>query len=312
MQLIRGLHNLRPAHRGSVATIGNFDGVHRGHRAVVGEVITRAQDNGVASTVLLFEPQPQEFFAGAKAPARLMRLRDKLAALGSLGVDRVLCVRFGEAFRSLTAEAFVGQVLADGLGLRHLVIGDDFRFGADRAGDFAFLCDAGRRHGFTVQDTATIAVDGERVSSTAIRDALAAGDFDRAAMLLGHPYEIAGRVHHGDARGRELGFPTANVALHRLRSPLLGVYAVEVRGIGGEVYTGVANVGRRPTVDGIDERIEVHVFDFMDRLYGHTISVRFLKRLRDEMRFPGLDALKAQIACDAAEARAFFAARQTA
>ncbi|MFP5383200.1 MAG: bifunctional riboflavin kinase/FAD synthetase [Gammaproteobacteria bacterium] len=311
MELIRGAHNLRPRHRGCVATIGNFDGVHRGHQHIVAAVSARARELGVASTVMLFEPQPQEFFAGARAPARLMRLRDKLAALAALGVDRVFCVRFDESFRALTAGDFVERLLVEGLGVRHLAIGDDFRFGAGRHGDYTFLCEAGARHGFTVQDTATIVVDGERVSSTAIRDALAAGDFDHAASLLGHPYEIAGRVRHGDARGRELGFPTANIALHRLRSPLFGVYAVEIRGINGVVMTGVANVGRRPTVNGLDERLEVHVFDFMERIYGRHITVRFLARIRDEMRFDGLDALKAQIACDVAAARAIFAARAT-
>jgi riboflavin kinase/FMN adenylyltransferase len=311
MQLIRGLHNLRPVHRGCVATIGNFDGIHRGHRRIVGEVIAHARRLGVASTVMLFEPQPQEFFAGAKAPARLMRLRDKVAALRELGVDRVLCVNFNDAFRALSAEAFVERLLVDGLGVQHLVVGDDFRFGVGRSGDFVFLEQSGNRLGFSVQNTASIAVDGERVSSTLIREALAAGDCGRAAMLLGHPYEIAGRVRHGDARGRELGFPTANVALHRLRSPLAGVFAVEIHGangVSGEVLTGVANVGRRPTVNGMDERLEVHVFDFMERIYGRHIGVRFLGRLRDEMRFDGLDALKAQIGRDVAAAKAFFAA----
>ena len=312
MELIRGIHNLRPRHRGCVATIGNFDGVHRGHQRIVADLAARARVLGVPSVVMLFEPQPQEFFAGPKAPARLMRLRDKVAALARLGVDRVFCIEFNERFRSLTAAQFVERLLVDGLGVRHLVVGDDFRFGVGRSGDFAFLQQAGAAHGFTVQDTASIALDGERVSSTAIRDALAAGNFARAGELLGHPYEIAGRVRYGDARGRELGFPTANVALQRLRSPLSGVYAVEVRGINGDVYTGVANVGRRPTVNGLDERIEVHVFDFMERIYGHYISVRFLARLRDEMRFDGLDALKAQIARDVAAARGFFAERQSA
>lgn len=312
MELIRGVHNLRSRHRGCVATIGNFDGVHCGHQRIVAGVAERARALGVASTVMLFEPQPQEFFARGKAPARLMRLRDKVAALQRLGVDRVFCVKFNERFCALTAAEFVGQLLVDGLGVRHLVVGDDFRFGAGRTGDFAFLAEAGRRHGFTVQDTASILVDGERVSSTTIRDVLAAGNFERAATLLGHPYEIAGRVRHGDARGREIGFPTANIALHRLRSPLAGVYAVEVRGINGEVLPGVANVGSRPTVDGIDERLEVHVFDFTGNIYGHYISVRFLARLRDEMRFDGLDALKAQIARDARAARDFFAQRTIA
>ncbi|MFP5440731.1 MAG: bifunctional riboflavin kinase/FAD synthetase [Gammaproteobacteria bacterium] len=312
MELIRGVHNLRPRHRGCVATIGNFDGVHRGHRRIVEEVIAHARRLGVASTVMLFEPQPQEFFAGAKAPARLMRLRDKVRALAALGVDRVFCVQFDARVRELTASAFVQRLLVDGLGVRHLVIGDDFRFGVGRSGDFAFLETAGREHGYTVQNTASILHDGERVSSTAVREALQAGDLVRAESLLGHPYEIAGRVRHGDARGRTIGFPTANIALHRRRTPLAGVFAVEVRGLGDVVRPGVANIGRRPTVDGVDERLEVHVFDFSQAIYGRHIAVRFRARLRDEMRFDGLDALKAQIARDAAAAREFFAARQDA
>lgn len=312
MELIRGVHNLRPRHRGCVATIGNFDGVHCGHRRIVDAVIAHARRLGVASTVLLFEPQPQEFFAGSKAPARLMRLRDKLQALRALGVDRVFCVQFNDRFRALTATAFVQQLLVDGLGVRHLVIGDDFRFGVGRSGDFAFLEQAGRAHDFTVQNTDSILVNGERVSSTAVREALAAGDLVRAEVLLGHPYEITGRVRHGDARGRTIGFPTANLALHRRRTALAGVYAVEVRGLTGGgsatgVRTGVANIGRRPTVDGIDERLEVHIFDFSEQIYGRHIAVRFCARLRDEMRFDGIDALKAQIALDARAARELLA-----
>ncbi len=313
MELIRGAHNLRPRHRGCVATIGNFDGVHRGHRQIVETVIAHARRQGVASAVMLFEPQPQEFFTGAQAPARLMRLRDKVRALEALGVDRVLCVQFDARFRALTANEFVQRLLVDGLGVRHLVIGDDFRFGVGRSGDFAFLENAGREQGFTVQNTASIRQDGERVSSTAVREALQAGDLSRAETLLGHAFEITGRVRHGDARGRTIGFPTANLALHRRRSPLSGVYAVEVRGLGNSVltertYTGVANIGKRPTVSGIDERLEVHLFDFSQSIYGQHIAVRFRTRLRDEMKFDGLDALKAQIMRDAAAAQDFFAA----
>ena len=312
MELIRGVHNLRPRHRGCVATIGNFDGVHRGHCRIVDEVIAQARQRGVASAVMLFEPQPQEFFAGAKAPARLMRLRDKLRALAALGVDRVFCVQFDARVRELSAADFVRRLLVDGLGVRHLVIGDDFRFGVGRSGDFAFLEAAGRTQGFGVQNTASILIDGERVSSTAVREALRAGDLMRAESLLGHPYEITGRVRHGDSRGRTIGFPTANLALHRRRTPLAGVFAVEVRGLGdtgfgGAMHAGVANIGKRPTVDGVDERLEVHLFDFAQQIYGQHIAVRFRARLRDEMRFDGLDELKAQIARDAAAARAFFA-----
>lgn len=309
MELIRGVHNLRARHRGCVVTIGNFDGVHRGHQRVIAEVTTRARALGVVSVVMLFEPQPQEFFAGTKAPARLMRLRDKLAALAALGVDRVLCVPFNARFRALTADEFVAQVLVAGLGVRHLVIGDDFRFGQGRGGDFALLQRAGSQHGFTVQSTASMQLAGERISSTAIREALAAGEFVRAATLLGRPYEMVGRVRHGEARGRELGFPTANIAPCRLRSPLAGVYAVEVRGIKDAVLNGVANVGSRPTVAGSDERLEVHLLNFSGTIYGQRIAVRFLARLRDEKRFDDLAALKAQIARDVSIAQEFFARR---
>ena len=210
-QLIRGLHNLRPWHRGCVATIGSFDGVHLGHQAILQQLLAAARAQQLPAVVILFEPQPHEFFAGEQAPARLMRLREKLQSLKQAGVERVLCLHFNEYLRSLSAEDFVQQILVQGLGIRHLVVGDDFRFGCDRRGDFALLQQLGNQAGFSVADTGTLQVDGERVSSTRIRQLLEQGYFARAEALLGKPYEISGRVVYGKQLGRQLGVPTANV-----------------------------------------------------------------------------------------------------
>ncbi|MEJ2346388.1 MAG: bifunctional riboflavin kinase/FAD synthetase, partial [Gammaproteobacteria bacterium] len=220
MELIRGLHNLRARHRGCVATIGNFDGIHLGHQAVLGQLAQQAGELGVPSLVVTFEPQPQEFFAPESAPPRLTRLREKLIALRRYAVDRVLCVRFNREFAAMSAETFIQRVLVDQLDVRYLVVGDDFRFGRERAGNFAMLQEAGARHGFPVVNMHTFMVDGERVSSTRIRTALAAGDLDTAAKLLGRDYRMWGRVAHGDKRGRGIGFPTANIHLHRRATPV--------------------------------------------------------------------------------------------
>jgi riboflavin kinase/FMN adenylyltransferase len=309
MEFIRGLHNLRPAHRGCVATIGNFDGVHRGHQAVIGQLSRKAQALGLPATVIVFEPQPNEFFGHDKAPPRLTRLREKLLALGERPVDRVLCIEFTQRLAELPAGDFIEQVLVQGLGIRYLVVGDDFRFGRGRAGDFNLLVDAGKRHGFEVVRTDSFSLDGERVSSTAIRNALVRGDLDRAEQLLGRRYGVCGRVAHGDKRGRTIGFPTANIHLHRKVMPVEGVFAVEVTGIRGEPLPGVANVGTRPTVDGKLSLLEVHLFDFSEQIYGRHVEVFFLWRLRGERRFESFEALKQQIAHDAREARAFFVGR---
>jgi riboflavin kinase/FMN adenylyltransferase len=306
MQLVRGLHNLRPQHRGCVATIGNFDGVHRGHQAILKRLRERAAELCLPSCVVIFEPQPREFFTPDKAPARLARLRDKLELLAAEGVDRVLCLAFNRRLRELSASDFVQQVLIVGLGVRHLEIGDDFRFGCDRAGDFAFLQQAGARHTFTVEAASTIELDGERVSSTRVRQALAGGDFALAERLLGRPYAIAGRVMHGQKLGRQLGTPTANVQLKRTRVPLQGVYLVSVQ-LDGQRRPGVANIGMRPTVQG-DGRahLEVHLLDYSGDLYGRRLSVAFHHKLRDEKRFPSLDDLKTAIDADIAAARAYW------
>jgi riboflavin kinase / FMN adenylyltransferase len=306
MELIRGLHNLRPAHRGGVATIGNFDGVHIGHRRILDQVIAEARQRNVPATVILFEPQPAEFFAPDKAPPRLMTLRDKVRALQRAGVDQVLCCRFDQRFRSQSAAEFVDSLLVRGLGICHLVVGDDFRFGADRSGDFAYLQRAGTEQGFSVSDTATCEIGAERVSSTRIRATLQQGDLELAAALLGHPYRISGRVRHGDKLGRQLGIPTANLAMRRVQSPVAGVYAVRVSGAGLSGAAGVANVGTRPTVDGIDNRLEVHLLDFAGDLYGQHLEVEFLHFLRPEKKYDGLEALVTAIRADIHNARAFF------
>lgn len=304
---IRGLHNLRPWHRGCVATIGSFDGVHLGHQAILRQLAQAAEAHQLPSVVIIFEPQPHEFFSGDKAPARLMRLREKIQALFAAGVNRVLCVEFNDALRRLSAQEFIDQVLVRGLDIKHLVVGDDFRFGCDRKGDFALLQAEGEARGFSVSDTCTLLLHGERVSSTRIRHLLELADFAGAEELLGRPYSITGRVGYGQQLGRKLGVPTANIHLWRYRSPLHGVFAVTARLKDGAVYNGVANVGVRPTVNGDKKPIlEVHLFDFASVIYGTMIDVVFHKKLRDEQRFPSVEALQVQLQHDIKQAQDFF------
>lgn len=309
MELIRGLHNLRPRHRGCAATIGNFDGVHLGHQAVLGQLSERAAELNLPGVVIIFEPQPQEFFSPATAPPRLTRLREKLEALRRYAVERVLVLRFDARLAALTADQFIQRVLVEGLDVRYLVVGDDFRFGQGRAGDFRLLQETGARAGFQVVNMHTFAIGGARVSSTRVRTALAQGDLEAAEALLGRPYRISGRVAAGEQRGRTIGFPTANIHLHRHQAPLQGVYAVELFGLEQEPLSGVANLGRRPTVGGTRLQLEVHLFDFDRQIYGRNVHVNFLRRIRDERTFESFDALRRQIDADAAQARAFFAAR---
>jgi riboflavin kinase / FMN adenylyltransferase len=309
MELIRGQHNLRPRHRGCVATIGNFDGVHLGHQAVLGQLAEKAADLHLPTTVITFEPQPAEFFRPDLAPPRLTRFREKFLALRRFSVDRVLCLPFTRALAAMPAENFVRDILAGTLGVRYLVVGDDFRFGRERRGDFAMLQAAGRELGFQVVNMHSFILDGARVSSTRVREALARGDLNEAEKLLGRPYRMSGRVAHGDKRGRSIGFPTANIHLHRRSSPVQGVFAVEVFGLEPEPLAGVANVGNRPTVDGTRTLLEVHLFDFAADVYGCHVHVDFLHRMRPERRFESFDALKAQIGQDARQARLFFQQR---
>lgn len=308
MQLVRGLHNLRPRHRGCVATIGNFDGVHRGHQAILARLRKRAAELGLPSCVVIFEPQPREFFAPDKAPARLTRLREKLCLLEQQGIDQVLCLAFNRRLRELSAAEFVHAVLVEGLAVRHLEVGDDFRFGCDRAGDFDFLLRAGAAEGFSVEAATTIEVDGQRVSSTRLREVLARGDLQAAQALLGRPFSLTGRIVHGQKLGRQLGAPTANVQLKRRSTPLSGVYMVSLV-LDGSPHPGVANIGMRPSVrsDG-QPHLEVHLLDLQADLYGRRVQVVFHHKLRDEQRFASLEALKAAISADIAAARDYWRA----
>lgn len=308
MQLVRGLHNLRPRHRGCVATIGNFDGVHRGHQAILARLRERAAELGLPSCVVIFEPQPREFFAPDKAPARLTRLREKLCLLEQQGIDQVLCLAFNRRLRELSAAEFVQAVLVEGLAVRHLEVGDDFRFGCDRAGDFDFLLRAGAAEGFSVEAATTIEVDGQRVSSTRLREVLARGDLQAAQALLGRPFSLTGRIVHGQKLGRQLGAPTANVQLKRRSTPLSGVYMVSLV-LDGSPHPGVANIGMRPSVrsDG-QPHLEVHLLDLQADLYGRRAQVVFHHKLRDEQHFASLEALKAAISADIAAARDYWRA----
>jgi riboflavin kinase/FMN adenylyltransferase len=306
MELIRGIHNIRARHHGCVLTIGNFDGVHRGHKALLQQLKREGERLGLPVMVMIFEPQPLELFAVDRAPARLTRLRDKARYLADAGVDYLLCVTFDSRFAANTAQAFVSQLLVEKLGVKFLMVGDDFRFGAGRTGDFSLLQKAGAEFGFDVISTDTFCEGGLRISSTAIRDALRQDDLTLAENLLGHPYSISGRVVHGDALGRTIGFPTANLPLKRLVAPVKGVYAVEVFGLGPTPFPGVANIGTRPTVAGVRQQLEVYLLDVTMDLYGRHIDVVLRAKVRNEQRFASLDALKQQIANDVVTTREYF------
>ena len=303
MELIRGIHNIKAQHHGCVLTIGNFDGVHLGHQEVLGQVSEQAAALGLPSVVMTFEPQPMELFARDRAPARLTRLRDKYVQLSKLDISRLLCVNFNQYFASLSAEAFIKDLLVDKLGVKFLVVGDDFCFGKSRTGNFAMLKEAGEKYGFEVVSTQSYCLNQLRVSSTEIRNALAVDDLAASATMLGRDYSISGRVSHGRKLGRTIGFPTANIPLKRCVSPVSGVYVVEALDIDGVPVGGVANIGQRPTVNGVRQQLEVHFFDFKANLYGKQLEVRLLHKLRDEMKFESFDALKNQIELDAEAAR---------
>ncbi len=302
MQLVRGIHNIQPKDHGCVLTIGNFDGVHKGHQRVIAALVSKAKALNCIAAVLVFEPQPQELFSPETAPARLCRLRDKYSLLAELGVQRLICVNFNRKFASQSAEQFIEHLLVEKLGVKHLIVGDDFHFGKNRAGDFAMLSQAGKNFGFDVTDTASCKMANCRVSSTAIRQALEQDNLADVENMLGRPYSIIGKVFHGDKRGRQLGFPTANVLLKRRNSPLTGVFAVKVKTNNG-IFNGVANIGARPTVNGVRQQLEVHIFNFDDDLYGQCIEVIIKKKLRQVMKFDSLEALTAQIKLDSEQAK---------
>lgn len=308
MELIRGLHNLRPRHRGCALTVGAFDGIHLGHRAVLDHLQTEARERGLASLVTVFEPLPREYFRPLEAPPRITNFRERLEALSATGVDRVLLLKFDSALRTMSADEFIKRVIVDGVGAQYVALGDDFRFGNRREGDFEYARDASGRYGYEVQKTPTFELEDTRVSSTRIRDELARGNFDKAEQLLGRPFTMKGRVEHGLKLGRELGCPTANIRLNRLRSPLSGVFVVRVEGPGMTGAVGVANVGTRPTVsDGIKANLEVHLLDQTIDLYGTVLEVRFLHKLREELKYDSLGLLQQAIANDITDARQWLA-----
>ena len=303
MEVIRGWHNVRPEHHGCVATIGNFDGVHLGHRALIDQLAALGRERGAPTILVTFEPQPLEFFAGENAPPRLTRLREKLTALHALPLDRVALLRFDARLCAMSPVEFVESFLVAGLGVRVVVAGGDFRFGHRGEGNFDLLLSLGERHGFEVVRRETCRVRGGRVSSSWIRDALANDELEIARELLGRPYTVSGRVAHGDRRGRTIGFPTMNIAIARRRPALRGVYAVRVAGLESRELDGVANLGTRPTVDGSGVVLEVHVFDWSGDAYGRCIDVGFVAKIRDERKFDSLEALKSRIGRDSARAR---------
>lgn len=306
MHLIRGVYSLPEKNSGCVATIGNFDGVHLGHRAIIKQVSEQGAKLGLPSLVMVFEPQPMEFFQGELAPPRIMTLAEKLAALEECGVDTTLCLRFNQQFRSLSAQEFIQKILVDGIGVKYLVVGDDFHFGNDRAGDFWLLQQAGRQHGFEVVHTNTFELDQRRVSSTWIREALASGDLDTVSQLMGRPFSITGHVNYGQQLGRTINVPTANVYSGKRLLPLKGVYAAEVHGVEQHPLPAVCNVGNRPTVDGGAARAETHILNFNGNLYGRKIKVEFKKFIRPEKKFSGIDELKQAIQADIEAAKSFF------
>ena len=303
MRVFRGFPGVAQDH--VALTIGNFDGVHRGHQAMLARLVEAAEDLELPSAILTFDPHPREFFARDNAPPRISSLRGKLEQFRAARVARVYIARFGAALAAMSAEDFIAHILVRRLGMRWLLVGEDFRFGRGRAGDLAVLRAAART--FSVETMRTVSVDAERASSSAVRNALTAGELEHAARLLGRPYAISGHVAHGDKLGTSLGFPTANIVL-RHKPALSGVFAVRVRGLGPEARTGVASLGVRPTIkSGARPLLEVFVFDFNEPIYGRRVDVEFAHKLRDEERYPNLETLTRQIHADVAQAREYFA-----
>ena len=320
MEIINGVHNIRPEHHGNVITMGNFDGVHHGHQVLLHHLQAKSREMGVPSLLITFEPQPREYFAGNQVPPRLTRLREKVELLKRSGLDRLLLLPFNERTASTPPAWITDELFHQRLGAKYVVVGDDFRFGNDRSGDFQSIKEAGDRLGYGVSHVGTLALEAERVSSTRVRAALADGDFKLAERLLGHEYFIMGRVVYGRQLGRQLGVPTANIRLQRYKAALEGVYCVTVEGVAAAdenagaadqqakpyLYEGIANIGVRPTVDGKEPLLEVHIFDFAGNIYNQLLTIRFKRKLRDEQTFASLDELKNQIEKDIKQARAWF------
>ena len=304
-QFIYGAANLQPQTRG-VVTIGAFDGIHLGHQAILRQAVERARALSLPATALILEPLPREYFHPDSAPARLMPLREKVGALIDCGIDRVVCLRFNAALSALAPEDFVKKILVDGLAVQQIIVGDDFRFGSKRAGGKALMAELAEIHGFDIIRPETVVADGERISSTRIRKLLGEANFPAVTALLGRPYSMTGRVCYGKQLGGKIGVPTANIALRRRRSPLLGAFAVKAK-IAQQVFPGVANIGVRPTVNRIAKpQLEIHLFDFDQNLYGQRIAVDFCLKLRDEMKFDSVEQLQQQIHQDINQAKAHF------
>ena len=310
MQLIRGLHNLSKQHLGCALTIGNFDGLHLGHMEIIANLNNEAKKRNLQSCLMSFEPLPQEYFCRHTAPARLHRLREKWCVLQDTPLDYFLCCKFNHQFADLSADDFIKDILVDKLNVKYLLIGDDFHFGQNRSGDFKKLLQAGEKYGFEVHNSPSHCYQDERISSTRVRQALMNNHLDQAEEMLGRPYQICGRVAHGEKRGRTIGFPTANIKTHRHATAVHGVYAVHLSDGNTLSHNGVANIGKRPTVDGHHLQLEVHLFDFQGDLYGQQVCVEFIKKIRDEKRFDSFEELKQQIKKDSEQAKSFFADTQ--
>ena len=302
MELIRGLHNLKKQ-TGCVLTIGNFDGIHLGHQEILKKLVSKSKKMGLPSLVMSFSVTPETFFGRPKA--RLSNFRDKHLFLESMGVDNHLLIRFNKDFSELSASSFINQVIVKKIGVKHCFIGDDFRFGKDRLGDFSMLEKASRTNDFSIEKIHSVLLSGKRVSSSAIRNFLTEGDFAGAEKFLGRPFSISGKVAHGEKLGRTIGFPTANISIHRKLSPVLGVYSVLVK-LNSKTYSGVCNVGKRPTLGGSKTLLEVFIFDFNKEIYGEHVTVIFKQKCREEKKFESFEELKKQIEKDVEKSRLFF------
>ncbi len=310
MKVIRGIppvSNWTPC----ALTIGNFDGVHRGHQALLKKLVQTAKEKNIQSCVMTFEPHPIEYFAPEKAPSRILSLRDKLEALAEVGIDQVLVIHFNQHFANLSPTEFVEKILVKGLQVQSILIGDDFHYGAKRAGNFSSLCEAGQKYGFTVERMDTLEENNQRISSSATREALNQGDLNLARQLLGRPYMLSGHVLHGQKLGRTLGFPTLNVSLanklHRRKPAAQGIFIAQVHGLSDNPLPAVASLGQRPTVDDSGRYLlEVHIFNFNQSVYGKLVRIELLEKIRDEAKYNDLETLKNAIAQDATAAKNYF------
>jgi riboflavin kinase/FMN adenylyltransferase len=307
MRLIRGLNHLEPFPDGCVLTIGNFDGLHLGHQQVIDKLADKGRQLNLPTVAMVFEPQPLEYFLADHAPSRLTRLREKAIQFAKSPIDALLVLPFNRKLADYDAEQFISEILVKHLKVKHLVIGDDFHFGKARRGNFAMLQSKGLEFGFSVENSVSFELSGLRISSTLIRDALGDGQLAEAKRMLGRDYSVCGRVAHGDKRGRQLGFPTANIEMLRRNTPMVGVFAVTMTGLDNKTYQGVANLGNRPTFDGGAKAVlETHLFNFSGDIYGRYVEVHFKAKIRDEIRFANFEALQAQIKLDVQTAQQIF------